>query len=172
MDNNRKKAYEICIEMLEQREYIISEQLDDKIIAIKPNQSSVIVFFIEANKLGVGDIKDLVGELFSRDLDHMIIVYRDSVTPATKKFIENIVGIKIELFSEINLQFNITRHVLQPKSFEKLPDTEAREFKKTFGIKFPVLKHTGPIAAFFDFEKGDIIKITRKNGLVVYRIVK
>lgn len=170
--DNHQKAYEICIEMLEQRGYTISDQLEGKIIAVKPTQNSVMVFFVEADKLGVGDIKDLVGELVSNDLDHMIIVYRDSITPATKKFIENIVGIKIELFPEINLQFNITKHVLQPKSFEKLPPKEAAEFKKTYGIKFPVLKHTGPISAFFDFEKGDVIKITRKNGLVVYRIVK
>jgi DNA-directed RNA polymerase subunit H (RpoH/RPB5) len=78
---------------------------------------------------------------------------------------------KIELFAEEDLQFNITKHRLQPK-FEKLKDSEAVDFKKNFGIKFGILRLDRPIARFYNYQKGDVIRITRNDGYINYRIVK
>ena len=92
----------------------------------------------------------------------------------TKKLIENSVDIKIELFTQEELQYNITKHRLVPKHI-KLSSDEAKEFKKTYGLKHPAMILTDPVSRFYDFKRGDVIKIVRMSGedeFVTYRIVK
>ena len=38
-------TFRVCLEMLEQRNYKIIRQEEDKIIALKPNDEQMIVFF-------------------------------------------------------------------------------------------------------------------------------
>lgn len=173
INTSQQQAYSICLEMLEQRGYSIESQEPDQIIAIKPDGNQMIVFFLSSSKFTVDYIKNMVNTLQNElYINHAIVVYKDSVTYMTKKFIENIPSLKIELFPEINLQYNITKHVLQPLKYEKLDDKEAEVFKKKYGVKFPVQKQTGEIALFYGYEKGDVIRVTRRNGLVEHRIVK
>ena len=76
-----------------------------------------------------------------------------------------------ELFLEEDLQVNITKHKYQ-HTLEKIHPKTAQEIKKKFGTKFPILKKDDPISRFYNFEKGDLIKVTRKNNNIIYRIVK
>ena len=69
------------------------------------------------------------------------------------------------------MQINITKHRLQPSSFDRLSKAETLEFRKKYGSKFPIMKSTDPIARFYDYDKGDIIQVTQRNGLVNFRIV-
>ena len=41
-----------------------------------------------------------------------------------------------------------------------------------FTYTFPVLLSTDPVSRYFNFKKGDIIKIIRKYDIITYRIVK
>ncbi len=71
---------------------------------------------------------------------------------------------------------NITKYHLQPL-FNKLLDEEAKDFKKKYikckienGKKiilqsFPSMSKSDPIARFFKYQSGDVIKITNKDGL-------
>jgi len=70
------------------------------------------------------------------------------------------------------MQYNLTKHELVPKH-EKVDINEknAEDFKKSKTDKFPILLKTDPVARFYGFSKGDIIKITRKNGYVTFRRV-
>ena len=102
---------------------------------------------------------------------HSLVIYRDSITPATKSTLSQTTDIIIELFAEEDLQYNITKHYLQPK-FERLSDEEADEFKKKYGVKFGTLRLDRPISCFYNYQKGDIIRIIRKDGYISYRIVK
>lgn len=166
-----EQAKLVCVEMLEQRGYTIIDS-DQNIIAQKPDGNQVIVFFLENGKFSVENLKSITGIMYESDIFHAIIVYRDSITAVTKNAIESMVDMKIELFPLIDLQYNLTKHYLQPKSFEKLSDKEAKIFKENYGTMIPVLKKSGPLASFFDFQKGDIVRMVKKNGLVIYRIVK
>ena len=163
-EKDKEKAKEICLEMLSQRGYTIVDTED--IIAIKPNGKQVIVFFNEASSFDTKSMKEIFSIMSERGVDHSIVVYRDKVTPATKTE-----DMKIELFAEEDLQINITKHRLQPK-FEKLNDEESNEFKKLYGLKFGVLRVDRPIARFYDYVRGDVIRITQSNGYINYRIVK
>ena len=108
------------------------------------------------------------------EIFHSIIIYKDGVTSFTKKTIDQSLEMYFELFSVDDLQYNITKHELQPK-FERLPEKEAIDFKKQFGLKFGIMKSDDPIALFYDYKKGDVIRITRnssKTPYITYRIVK
>ena len=108
------------------------------------------------------------------DVHHCLIVYKDNVTPVAKKIIEEIKELKIELFHQDELQYNITKHYLVPKHelIYKKGTAEYSNFKDKYTDKFPIILKSDPISRFYAYEKGDIIKVTRKNGYVMYRIVR
>jgi DNA-directed RNA polymerase I, II, and III subunit RPABC1 len=93
------------------------------------------------------------------------------ITSSTKSTLEKMQDMYIELFLIDDLQYNITKHSLQPR-FEKLEYEEGENFKKKYGVKFPVLRVNMPISRFYDYKKGDVILIHRKDGYITYRIVK
>jgi DNA-directed RNA polymerase subunit H (RpoH/RPB5) len=163
------RVREIVLEMLEQRGYTIVDT--ENIMALKPDGSQIIVFFNESPSFDTKSMKEVLSVMNEAGVVHSIVVYKDKVTPATKSTLEQCDDMKIELFAEEDMQINITKHRLQP-IFEKLKDDEAIEFKKSFGLKFGTLKIDRPIARFYDYSKGDVIRITRYDGYINYRIVK
>jgi len=163
------RTRDTILEMLEQRGCTVVDT--ENIMAIKPDGSQVIVFFNESPSFDTKSMKEVLSVMNEAGVVHSIVIYKDKVTPATKSTLEQCDDMKIELFAEEDLQINITKHRLQP-IFEKLKDDEATEFKKTFGVKFGVLRVDRPIARFYDYSKGDVIRITRPDGYINYRIVK
>ena len=90
------------------------------------------------------------------------------------KIIDDAKEFKIELFHVDELQYNITTHYLVPKHeiHCKKGTKECLKFKKTYSDNFPILLRNDPISRFFDYEKGDVIRITDSDGFVSFRIVK
>jgi DNA-directed RNA polymerase I, II, and III subunit RPABC1 len=166
---SKERARITIFEMLEQRKYNIIDT--ENIMALKPDGSQIIVFFNESPSFDTKSMKEVLSVMNESCVVHSIVVYKDKVTPATKSTLEQCDDMKIELFAEEDLQINITKHRLQPV-FEKLKDEEAVEFKKTFGLKFGVLRADRAIARFYDYSKGDVIRIIRSDGYINYRIVK
>ncbi len=76
------------------------------------------------------------------------------------KTIDKLTDIQIELFHISDVQYNITKHVLQP-IFTRLVDKI--EFIKQYGNKYSKLKMGDPIRKFYNYNKGDVIKVTRKS---------
>ena len=107
------------------------------------------------------------------DINHSIIVYQDTATPVAKKIIEESTELNIELFHVDELQYNITKHSLVPRHqiMYKKNTVGCSNFKKKYSSKFPLLQKNDPVARFYGFDTGDIIKITRDDG-VMFRIVK
>lgn len=171
-----EKAYEICIEMITQRGYTIIDRDEERILALKPDSDHMCVFVTPSNKFNVETIQEYISMMKKMDLKHSIIVNRDNATPIAKKIIDESPDLNLELFSVDELQYNITKHYLVPKHelAYKKGTVEYNDFKKKYmSDNFPVLLKSDPIARFYAFEKGDIIKITRPpHDIVVYRIVK
>ena len=167
------KAYQVCLEMLRQRDYIVTKENDDHILATKPNGEPMATFFSDIPKFNVKAIQMYIKAMNDMDLTHSIIVYKEGVTSFTRKAIAKSIDLKFELFAEKDLQYNITQHRLQP-IFEKLESKEAKDFVKTYGIKFGVMRVDDPIARFYGYERGSVIRITRENQnkFITYRIVK
>jgi DNA-directed RNA polymerase I, II, and III subunit RPABC1 len=166
MNSNVRKT---CIEMLEQRGYTITQNGD--IITGKCVVDSIVIFYNEIGKLNVERVLEFISQMKDLDITHSIIIYKENVTPVAKKVIEELQDIYLELFEENTLRYNITKHRLVPKH-TALSKAESMIFKKRYGVKIPVLLSVDPIAKFYFFKKGDIIKIERQDDFVSYRIVK
>ena len=167
------KAYQTCLEMLQQRGYTVTKENDDHILAIKPNGESMVTFFSDIPKFNVKAIQTYIKALNDKKIAHCIIVYKEGVTSFTRKTITKSMDLRFELFAEKDLQYNITRHRLQP-IFEKLEDDDAKQFTKKYGIKFGIMHIGDPIARFYGYERGDVIRVTRENQnkFITYRIVR
>lgn len=167
------QARNVCIEMLESRGYAnITRDEGELIIAERDDGDRIAVFFDENSKLTKMAISKYMSLMKQIGVTHSIVVYSDVVTNTTAKSVDNSIEMEIELFSKSELQFNITKHRLQPKSFQVLPHSEEIAFKKNFGVKFPVMRIGDPIARFYNYKKGNVIQILDKRDLVHYRIVR
>lgn len=171
-----KKIKETLLEMLNQRCYtnLHYDHELNRISALKSDGvNTIYVFTSIIEKLNNDEIHSYIGILQEEKVKHAILVYEGTPTPAVKAVISNLpdLDINIELFHADDLQFNITKHELVPKH-EKLSQIQAKEFKAQYGSNIPTLLRTDAIVRFYDFHKGEIIKITRKNGAISYRIVK
>ena len=172
------KAIITVKDMIHQRGYVISEDDDEeKFIGVNKNNESIVVFTTLVDKFNVDRIKEKIVTLNDIGVNHCIIIYGSSVTSMAKKLVENSIENRFELFTIDELQYNITHHRLVPKHI-KLPDKEAIEFKKKYGLKFPVILKIDPVSRFYDFKRGDIIKIVRQDPdqkgctYITHRIVK
>ena len=165
-------VYQTCIEMLLQRNYDITEiDLESlEISALKPCGEPVMVTFSYTNNFDMESLKEIIQKMEENETDHVIVIYKNGVTSATNISLKSMHSKRIELFSRLNMTINITKHRLQPK-FERLSDEEAKKFKKKYGTQFGIMKSSMPPARFYDFKRGDIIRITRNNGYITYRIV-
>ena len=168
------KVYQVCTEMFGQRGYNIIDKDEEQILALKKDGKQVCAFISNTPKFNVEKIQEYISIMKQLDVSHAIIIYKDSATPVAKKIIEESNEIIIELFQEDELKYNVTKHYLVPKhelAYEK-GSKGAIEFKKKYSNKFPILLQNDPVSRFYGFKNGDIIKVTRKSGNVIYRIVK
>lgn len=163
------KATETITDMIIQRGYNIIDT-DEKIIGINKKNEKIIFFMNEVTKFNSDRAKEYIVLVNSMGINHCIVVYTDCVTPMASKLLACSFDITLELFHIDELQYNITRHRLVPQHI-KLSDYDAKQFKKKYGSRLPIILETDPIARFYKYKIGDIIKIIRKNNYVTYRIV-
>lgn len=163
-------AQKICKEMIQQREYIIVDENDEYITANKNDGDPVCIFFCNSSKFNVDKLKEYISTMNEININHSIIVYSGIITTYVQKIIDASDMFKIELFDCNDLQFNITKHRLQP-IFEKLDEKEAEQFRKKWG-RFGTLKIEDPISKFYNYSKGDVIRVIRKDNTISYRIVR
>jgi DNA-directed RNA polymerase I, II, and III subunit RPABC1 len=168
------KATQIFEEMLTQRGYSNIRQEEEYLYATKPCGEDMYVFLNIIPKLNIDEIKNCISKLQEKEINHCIVIYEDDPTSKVKKTLENISNVnkEIELFDIQDVKFNITKHVLVPRH-EKLIEDEAKKMKETYGANnMAVLSILDPISKFYNYKKGDVIKIHRKGGVPFYRIVR
>jgi DNA-directed RNA polymerases I, II, and III subunit RPABC1 len=163
-------AREICKEMLEQRGYTIVDENEYYITVNKKDGEPACIFFCTSSKFNVDKLKEYISAMNEMNITHSIIVYSGVITTYVQKIIDTSDMLRIELFNCEDLQFNITKHRLQPL-FEKLDEQDGENFKKKWG-KFGTLKIEDPISKFYNYSKGDVIRVIRKDNTISYRIVR
>ena len=182
--NTMTNIYKTCLELIEQRNYKLKsdEKKDDEhiILAEKPNGHTFCIILSNIEKFNIAAFTHYSVRLKNESINHVLITYKLSSTSAVKKAVEKMGSnsflnngimefIQFELFAEKDLQYNITKHVLQPK-FEKLDEKESVVFKHKWSL-FGVMALNDPVSRFFNYKIGDVIRIRRKNN-IYYRIVK
>lgn len=168
MSSTIEKAKNIVIDMLADRKYNNIEEDDENPNMIKSDE--ILVFFSEELKLNISHIKEFVSLLTKNEYKRGILVYPSAITSTAKSAVSSIKDIKIDLFELDELQYNITKHRLVPKH-ERLYNEEEKEIRKKYGINLPYMFSTEPVSRYYAYEKGNIIKITRLNGVIAYRVV-
>ena len=155
--------------MVTQRGYNVVDG-DEGLVATKGDET-MGVFFVDAPKFNVSMIEHVMKTLNDLAASSGIIVYRGSITPFARRVTSmEDSEVALELFHSDELQFNVTKHRYVPPH-ESVSPEEAIKIKKKYGTKLAVLLTTDPVARFYAFRKGDIIRVTRKCG-IAYRIVK
>jgi DNA-directed RNA polymerase subunit H (RpoH/RPB5) len=171
-----KQAIKVVSEMLIDREYKI-EYCDynienDSVYCLKAlkENSITLVFINEDDKLNIQGIKDKISTMNKEGANRCIIIYKSNVTSSAKKSLETL-EYDFELFALHELQLNISRHRLVPRHCHVL-SSEKEELEKKYKGKLPLLLHTDPISRYYAYKRGDYIRITRKDGSIIYRMVK
>lgn len=164
-------------EMLQQRGYTVtnSSHQGTTLLLGDSGDESIVVFCDSEQKIGVGGIKERIGILQSLAMHACIIVYGNSVTSMAAQMVKKIPDVSVELFSEAELQYNVTKHRLVPKH-ERLTPRERENFLAAYGSKIPVLLTSDPVARFYKFNAGDIVRVIRSrassDSYITYRIVQ
>ena len=158
--------FQVTLEMLAIRGHtvqtIVKDEEISEITAFNKNGEPVIVIF-QSVKFTVGNLKDIL-QKYNINLYSEFIIICKSIMMSNLKKVENI-SEKIEIFTECELAFNITKHSLVP-IMEKLD----------FIIKdnWPIMFENDPMAKFMKFKHGDFIQVTQRDdpSSISYRLVK
>ena len=147
-------------------EYIKTEH---NIIFMKDGDNIVLVFNND-DILNMVNIKDYISIANELKVKHIIIIYKNKITPSTKKII-NHCDIEIEIFEQDEISFDITKHKYYFPHI-KVNNTIKKQLLTKYGNNLPIILKSDKIVTFFNFKKGDILKILRKDNNIYYRIVK
>jgi len=161
------------LQMFSQRGYDIKSEDDTTIIATKTDGNDVIVFLNIITKFNIQEINAKISLMKDIDISHSIIIYTGTPTPAVKNVITSCpsLGLYIELFLVEDLMYNPTTNRFVPKH-ELTSEKEAKEIREKTDGNIPILLKNDIIARFYDFRRKDIIRVTRADGYISYRIVK
>lgn len=146
------------------RRYVEAGETEHVKIYKKDAANDIFIFKEIPPKLTIGTFSLFIKLLEDLGGKHCIMVYKTDITPHVKTILETTnIDPVIEVFSENELIFDITRHVLQP-NFEV--ETNTAMIAKKYGFaNLPKFLPHDPIVKRFGWRKHTIVKILPKNGL-------
>tara|TARA_B100001094_G_scaffold328678_1_gene389625 strand:+ start:495 stop:1079 length:585 start_codon:yes stop_codon:yes gene_type:complete len=193
--NNREEivcSYNTILEMLEDRNYIVPNELKNLPINIhnhkynnntydfevsnNNNNKCYVMFFINPNlTYKINSIREKIDSKNVNKEDEIIIiikVFNNTIKKLEKEY-------NCSIFYYKQLIRNITKHKLVPKH-ELVKKENENEILKTYNIKNKLqlnqIIQTDPICKYYNFKSGNIIKITRicisSGDTIAYRTVK
>ena len=136
-----------------------------------------LVFFSDEPKVGVKTLRATRVEAEAAKAGRVIFVTRAGLTHFAKRELEKDAGLKTEIFCKAELSFNVTRHSLVPphrlvKGEERRAVLDMLDCKPA---QLPKLRETDPVARYYAWSPGSIVRIDRCIGTleneVVYRVV-
>lgn len=166
-----EQSIEIIKQMMMDRGFEVWLDIDTiSICSTKDNKLHIMIYLCRTEKFNIEGVKYAVYQLQQHRLKHVLIVYQNIITSSARKAVEHLQDYDVELFEKKELQFNPTRHRLYCPHVKIEKDDN--EIPKEQILHLPVLLRTDVICKYFQFHRGDVIKIQRKNGSVAYRLVK
>jgi DNA-directed RNA polymerases I, II, and III subunit RPABC1 len=152
----------------------------DRIVASTVNGRRVLVYFVYDPKVSVKKMKNM-REMLDDDptkYNVLILVYKTTITSFAKQFIATDVNdLNVQVFSENELSFNVTKHELVPKHDVLSPEEKATVVSryKTGTRHFPLMLSTDPVARYYGALPGTMMRITRDSPTAgkytLYRVV-
>ena len=96
----------------------------------------------------MNNIKDYIKISKDLDITHFIIIYKNKITPSTKKIISNS-DINIEVFEQDEC-IDITKHKYYYPHI-KVDDNIKTELLNKYGNSLPIILKTDPVVKLFNF---------------------
>lgn len=136
--------------------------------------STLVVWHIdEYNKMGTDTIKSDLIKLQEENVNGIIFIKKGKVTSNAKEILSCLTPYRVQIFDIDEVSINITKHCLVPKH-SKCSAQETNELFTQYKIKkhysLPRIYLSDPIVKYYDWKRGDIIKIKRSTG-ISYRCV-
>lgn len=158
------------------------ENNEDFTIAYNPtSHEKTYVYYVADPKVNVKNIKSIktnVDNYGTSNLVCLIVVYKFTITSFAKQFISSDVNdLFVQLFSERELAYNVTKHEYVPKHTVLSPKSKKEVLNKyrTLSKNFPYILSADPICRYFGCLPGTMMKIDRESetcGMyTVYRVV-
>lgn len=163
------------LEKFMMRRNLIFQQMVNEGLFIFQHQDTgimTLLVFIFSEKMGIDSLKFVIASCEKMEVKNIIIIHQNLVTSNCRKVIENLFQYHIEIFELDHFQYDITA-LYYYLPHEKVNNPELIQFiKNNYHNKIPILLKSDAISRYFDFKRGDIIKITRGENDICYRIVK
>tara|TARA_Y100000385_G_C13064416_1_gene626000 strand:+ start:1075 stop:1683 length:609 start_codon:yes stop_codon:yes gene_type:complete len=136
------------------------------IFQIKVNDDIKIIYHMKS-KFIKNDLKKFLSTIEKdEEYKHIIFIFKEKINNNNEKNIKDLLdGVTYELFPIKNLLFNITKHSYVPKH-ELLSVDQANNIMTNYSIKksqFPIILKTDPVARYYDFKSGQLIKVYRSS---------
>lgn len=126
----------------------------------------VLVFFPEASKVGVKEIKEASERMREEAVQRAILVVAQNLTPFARSVVADMQGKQaMEVFTEAELLVNITRHVLVPPH-RVLSQDEKETLLKRYKVKeaqLPRIQLSDPVARYYGLQRGEVVRIVRSS---------
>lgn len=187
-----------CLEMLNDRGYLIGqddleetrdtftqkfseEPKRDDLTLLAPKQEDptdqMFVFFPNEDKVGVKTVKTYAERMKSEGVTRALMVVQANLTPFAKQAVGEMHSkYHMEVFQELELLINITRHVLVPKHM-LLDAAEKKTLLDRYKVRdtqLPRIQHSDPVARYYGMQRGQVVRIVRPSETagryVTYRL--
>jgi DNA-directed RNA polymerase I, II, and III subunit RPABC1 len=148
------------------------------VCSCRTGADTVFVYFLKETKVGVRTLRNIQQECEAAGGQRVILVTEDGLTPFAAKELEgpDHAG-EVEVFKRRELAFCLVEHSLVPKH-ELLSAAERRQLLQKLRCKataLPRLKEADPVARFYRFPIGGVVRIHRNIGTsnqeIYYRLV-
>ena len=128
-------------------------------------RGGIAVFWKEL--LGTSDVQEMAETMADEDLKHAIVIHNNKVTPYAKTALRSlrVQKINIEVFTENELQYNITRHEDVPQHIICSAETKKKVFDaySIDSTKIVKILSTDSVIRYLGAVKGQLIKIVRPS---------
>ncbi|KAJ7949335.1 putative DNA-directed RNA polymerase II [Quillaja saponaria] len=128
----------------------------------------VLVIFFGTDEIRKATIQHIYGQIMKKEnLHRLILIVQSKMNSFARKELANC-PLKVDIFHIDDLLVNITKHVLQPKH-EILNAEEQKMLLLKYKLEdkqLPYMLETDAIARYYALEKGQVVKITYKDGIV------
>jgi DNA-directed RNA polymerase I, II, and III subunit RPABC1 len=131
---------------------------------------SMSVYLTDELKVGVKSVRKLRDDSKRTDTRHLLLGSLEGLTPFAAKELKDIEAqsgeLSVEIFRKAELSFGVPHHILVPPH-QLLTSVERKALLERLGCRsnaLPKLKDSDPVARYYRYPLGSVIRIDRKIG--------
>jgi DNA-directed RNA polymerase subunit H (RpoH/RPB5)/predicted RNA binding protein YcfA (HicA-like mRNA interferase family) len=162
--------------MMELRGFSFERQIELLFFSyVNSKKQKTIICIFPNEKLSIETLREIIQFSESKKCRQLILILQNVWSANCKKIFENLTFFSINMFYMKEFQYDLTKlHYYVPH--EKIENKELlQEIKQKYKNGLPTLSKNDMIARYFDFSRGDVIRVIRNDfnvPSIAYRVVK